>query len=67
VFMVLITALSLNLSVIPPPRNSLLLLLLFWRVSPSGLFPFRFNLRLCILQRIGMTPWKGDQPVTNTK
>jgi hypothetical protein len=29
VFMVLITALSLNLSVIPPPRNSLLLLLLF--------------------------------------
>jgi hypothetical protein len=39
-----------------------LLLLLIWRLSPSGLFPFRINLKLWILQSVGRIPWAGDQP-----
>jgi hypothetical protein len=34
------------------------------RIKPSGLFPFRTILKLWILQRVSMTPWKGeDEPV----
>jgi hypothetical protein len=33
-----------------------------FRITPSGLFPIRINLKLWILQTVGRTPWTGDQP-----
>jgi hypothetical protein len=33
-----------------------------FRVRPSGLFPIRINLELCISYTVGKTPWMGDQP-----
>jgi hypothetical protein len=63
---------SLN-SVIKCRRNlsvSPVMLLLFffflWRIRPSGLFSFRINLKLWILQTADRTPWMGDQPVTTS-
>jgi hypothetical protein len=33
------------------------------QIRPSGLFPFRTDLKLWILQTVVRTPWTGDHPV----
>jgi hypothetical protein len=45
-------------------RNILSFSSIPWRIRPSGLFPFRINLKLRILQTVGRTPWLGDRLVT---
>jgi hypothetical protein len=35
------------------------ILVFFWWIRPSGLFPFRINLKLWMLQIVNRSPWKG--------
>jgi hypothetical protein len=34
--------------------------LFLWRIRPSGLLPFKINLKLWILKKVGKTPWRGS-------
>jgi hypothetical protein len=39
------------------------LFFIFWRIRPSGLFPFTISRELLSLDIFCGTPWAGDQPV----
>jgi hypothetical protein len=47
----------------PASLISLNLICSVGRIRPSGLFHFRINVELWILQTVGRTTWMGNQPV----